>query len=253
MRAAMLFGMLFATLTLVSTVAAAPRHRPRARTTKPKPATKKVTPVAPPAPVEPAPAPVQAPVLVAHDTDKVIAPPPDPLRRFTVGINPLPIIAGRYGVNVEVLPFRHHAIVGTAFYQTFTPRMLEVLMPSVVDVSRGADARFGGELGYRVYSGDRGAHGFFAGVSGVAMPLALPRLTPDFRSEVVSFHAFGGALDVGVQVQTSWGFTVGGGIGAMYLAYDPPRSATPPPGAPNVNVTAPHVLPRLLLSAGWSF
>jgi hypothetical protein len=126
-------------------------------------------------------------------------------------------------------------------------------MPKAIDTSHGADTRPGGELGYRFYSGRGGAQGLFVGASGVLMPLALPRLTQDFHSQVVSFDAYGAALDVGAQAITSSGLTIGGGLGAMYLGYAPPPSATPPPGAPSVNITMPHVLPRLLLAAGWSF
>ena len=187
------------------------------------------------------------------DRDQVLEPRSVPRRRVTIGLNPLPVIAGRYGLDIELVPFRHHALVVSAWLQTFTPAMLRVLMPSEVDVSRGADARFGGELGYRFYSGSDGAHGLFAGASGVAMPIAYPRVSSDAKSEVVSFHAYGGAIDVGAQAITSSGFTIGGGLGVMYLAYAPPVSATPPPGVSVPSVPEPHVLPRLLLSAGWSF
>jgi hypothetical protein len=177
---------------------------------------------------------------------------------LTAGLNPLPIVAGRYGLNVEFVPLRHHAIVASGWLQTFTPAMLRVVMPKEINVDDGAQSRFGGELGYRFYTGSDGANGLFAGISGVAMPIMYPRVTQDLRSQalksdVVSFYSFGGAIDVGVQAITSSGFTIGGGVGVMYLAYAPPASVKPPPG-----VTAPeypelHVLPRLLLSAGWSF
>ncbi len=172
---------------------------------------------------------------------------------MTVGLNPLPLIAGRYGLNVELVPSHHHALVASAWLQTFTPSMLRVLMPSEIDVSKGADARFGGELGYRLYAGAEGAQGLFAGISGVAMPIVYPRVSPDLKTEVLSFHAYGGAIDVGAQAITSSGFTIGGGLGVMYLAYTPPHSATPPADLAIPSIPEPHVLPRLLLSAGWSF
>ena len=188
------------------------------------------------------------------DRDRMIEPRSVPRRRVTIGLNPLPLIAGRYGLNVELVPFRHHALVASAWLQTFTPGMLRVLMPNEIDVSKGAGSLFGGELGYRLYTGEDGAHGLFAGVSGVAMPIAYPRVSADLTSEVVSFHAYGGAIDVGVQAITGSGFTIGGGLGVMYLAYTPPASAQPPAGVavPSLEFE-PHVLPRLLVSAGWSF
>lgn len=131
--------------------------------------------------------------------------------------------------------------------------MLRVVAPKAIDVSKGADTHVGGELGYRFYTGSEGAHGFFAGVAGVAMPLAYPRVTQDLRTDVASFLAYGGAFDLGVQAITDSGFTVGGGIGVMYLAYTPPASPTPPAGITVPSYPEPHVLPRLLFAAGWSF
>jgi hypothetical protein len=183
----------------------------------------------------------------------VTEPREGPVRRFTIAVNPLPMVAGRYGADLQLVPFRHHALVASGWLQTFTPTTLGVVMPKPVDTSHGAQSRPGGEIGYRWYSGSGGAQGLFVGASGVLMPLALPRLRPDFHSEVVSFDAYGGAIDIGAQAITSAGFTIGGGLGGMYLAYDAPASAPTPPGAPKVTLTLPHVLPRLLLSAGWSF
>lgn len=185
--------------------------------------------------------------------DAVSEPRSLPRRRLTFGVNPLPVVAGRYGLNVELVPLRHHGIVASAWLQTFTLSMLRVLLPKELEVSKGAAARPGGEIGYRFYSGSEGAHGLFAGVSGVAMPVAYPRVSEDLTSEVVSFHAYGGAVDVGVQAITDSGFTIGGGLGVMYLAYTPPSSVTPPAGIELPSVPEPHVLPRVLLAAGWSF
>jgi hypothetical protein len=131
--------------------------------------------------------------------------------------------------------------------------MLKVIMPDAIDVSRGADSRVGGELGYRFYTGRNGADGFFAGVSGVAMPFVYPRVTPDLKSQVVSFNAYGAALDLGFQAIVGSGFTIGGGIGVMAIAYSPPASVKPPPGVQAPSYPEPHVLPRLLFAAGWSF
>jgi hypothetical protein len=213
-------------------------------------------PAAPP-PVEPAPAPPPPPPVVElakpANQDKVIVPGSGPARRFSIELNPLAAAAGRYGVNLEVALARHHVIIASPFYQTFQPYVFERIMPKAVDSSRGAPAKVGGELGYRVYTGQRGANGFFAGASGVAMPLALPHITESYKAELTSFYAFGGAVDIGIQGITDSGFTIGAGVGAMYLVYDAPKSAAVPAGVPPVNYTEPHFLPRVLLSAGWSF
>jgi hypothetical protein len=85
------------------------------------------------------------------------------------------------------------------------------------------------------------------------MPLVYPRLGQDLRAEVVSFNAYGAALDVGLQAITDSGLTLGGGLGVMYLVYTPPASVTPPAGVTAPTFVQPHILPRLLLTAGWSF
>lgn len=174
------------------------------------------------------------------------------VRSVTITMSPLSLAVGRYGASGEVVVARHHAIGGGLYVQTFPGWMLRTIMPSGVDTSGGAASRVGGEIGYRYYTGSEGPRGFFVGPSFVAMPLVAPRLTEDLRSEIVSFDAYGAALDVGVQAVHSSGFTIGGGLGVMALAYTPPASASPP-GSPTVSVPEPHVLPRLLFSAGWSF
>jgi hypothetical protein len=207
-------------------------------------------PVAAPPPPPPA-APV--PKLELTNKDKVLVPRADAPRRLSIELNPLSIAGGRYGLNVEVAPFVHHVLVGSAYYQTFQPYVLERIMPKAVDSSHGAPAKVGGEVGYRFYSGRRGANGFFIGASGVLMPLVLPRVTPELKAEPASFYAYGGALDVGIQGITDSGFTIGAGVGAMYLAYNAPESAKLPANVPPVKSLEPHFLPRVLLAAGWSF
>jgi hypothetical protein len=160
---------------------------------------------------------------------------------------------GRWGANVEFVPAAHHAIVASGYLQTFQPWILRRILPSEVEVGGGPPSRAGGELGYRFYTGATGANGLFIGPSFVAMPLAYPRVGADLRTDVVSFEAYGGAFDVGAQAIVDGGFTIGGGIGVMYLAYTPPASIAPPPGVSAPKLLEPHVLPRLLLAAGWSF
>jgi hypothetical protein len=56
-----------------------------------------------------------------------------------------------------------------------------------------------------------------------------------------------------VQAVVGPGFTIGGGIGVMALAYSRPASATPPAGIELPSYPEPHVFPRLLIAAGWAF
>ncbi|MBS2014477.1 MAG: hypothetical protein JST00_16445 [Deltaproteobacteria bacterium] len=173
-------------------------------------------------------------------------------KRFAITLNPMPMVIGRFGGNVEVLAAPHHAIVGSLFVQTYPTGILQMVLPSV-KLGTGPSPLVGGEIGYRYYTGRATPSGLFVGPSFLAMPFAYPRVSEDLQAELVAFHAFGAALDVGAQLVTSGGFTFGGGIGVMALAYTPPTSVTPPPGVDVPSYPEPHVLPRLLLSAGWSF
>lgn len=212
-----------------------------------------------PGPAASAPAPLPPVTLGAAPAspDATIEAPPPALRRVTLTANPLALIVGRYGANVEVLLAPHHAVTASGFVQTFPTPILRTLAQG----SGWNDATrplFGGELGYRVYSRNEGAAGLFAGASFVLMPIAYPRLGAGMRPEIVSYHAHGGALDVGVQAILKGGITIGGGVGVMALAYPRPDNAELPPeiaaaAPPLPTLPAPRVLPRLLFAAGYSF
>jgi hypothetical protein len=224
-----------------------------AKTSTPTKATEQAS-AKPIATATPTPTPI-APVLdTAPDRDRdTLSTPTPPMRRFVITLNPLPIAAGRYGGNLEIVLAPHHVLTGGAYVQTFSGWMLRAIMPSGVEVGDRAVSRVGGEIGYRLYSGRDGATGIFVGPSFVAMPIVQPVVTSDLRTEVVSLIAYGGAVDVGVQAQMSSGFTIGGGLGVMALAYSRPASATPPPGVDAPAAPEPHVLPRVLFAAGWAF
>jgi len=208
-------------------------------------------PVAP-APPPPAPSALRASLL---PVDRDAAQPAferSPRRIVSVTLNPLPVAVGRYGLNVELVPIAHHAIIANAYWQSVQPWVLDQLFPK--DVEKGSlPGRFGGEFGYRLYSGRDGASGLFVGPSFVWMPIFYPRVSEDLHAELVPLDAFGGAVDVGAQAIFGSGFTIGAGAGVMALAYTPPRSITPPPGVSAPTFVEPHVLPRLLIAGGWSF
>jgi hypothetical protein len=187
----------------------------------------------------------------AQDEDK--ARPPrerqdDTRRPIAVTINPLALTIERYGANLEVSPVPHHALVGSLHAQSI-PVWLVKSVVGRDEINRSGGASIGGELGYRLYSGTRGADGLFVGGSFVSMPLAYPRLASDLASaDLVRFNALGAAFDLGAQAVTSSGLTIGGGVGVMYLDYQLPNDVRRLPIA-----FEPHVLPRLLLAAGYAF
>jgi hypothetical protein len=175
-------------------------------------------------------------------------PPHDSRRPVAVTFNPLGFAVQRYGANLEIIPIPHHAFVGTAFFESVPLGMLKSVSGfDAINDNHGA--AFGGEIGYRLYMGRVGADGFFAGASFITMPLVYPRVAADLASaDLVRFNAQGAAFDIGIQKVTDVGFTIGGGVGVMYLAYELPNDLRRIPLP-----MEPHILPRLLLTAGWSF
>jgi len=205
----------------------------------------------------PAAVPSAAPPAVAFGgatpaADATLEPRDVVARRVALTVSPFALLIGRYGGSVEILVAPHHAVVASGYVQTFPTAMLRILLPSA-ELGEGPAARPGAELGYRFYTTSDSASGVFVGPSLLAMPIAYPRVTESLRAEVVSFHALGAALDLGAQIVTGGGFVFGGGVGVMALAYTPPASIAAPAGVAVPSYPEPHVLPRLLLSAGWAF
>src|SRR5690242_19022465 len=82
----------------------------------------------------------------------------EPDRKWvTITVNPLGVLIGRYGANVDVVPFVHHGIALTGFYVNTTGGVYENGKPETRREERVQSV--GGELGYRLYSGKRGANG----------------------------------------------------------------------------------------------
>lgn len=163
----------------------------------------------------------------------------DARRSVALTANPLGLLVSRFSMNVELLPRRHHAAVLTPYFQTST------VGPSgaVTDYKT-----FGGELGYRFYTGERGANGFFVGPSLVLQRSNATTTNTWVGSASASSRdilVYGAALDIGGQHVTPQGWTVGAGVGVMILAND--AGATAP------NFRGSGVLPRFLFTVGYSF
>lgn len=177
----------------------------------------------------------------------------DTRRPVALTINPLAFVIQRYGGNVEWSFARHNALVVSGYVQSVPVEMVRPFAGEIEIRDKNASPGLGGELGYRLYSGRRGADGLFLGASFVAMPVAYPRVgAVDARSsqpsiELARVYGVGGAIDIGAQTVTSWGLTIGGGLGASFLAYDFPNDPSRLP------YSLPGVLPRLLLQTGYSF
>ena len=185
-----------------------------------------------PPPTAPATAPAPSPALATPQPDVAVAQKPEaPFKPITLTLNPLSLALGRYGVNVEYLPVRHHAIVLNPFFQSLSVG---------VDGDKTSYTNFGGELGYHFYTGDIGASGFFIGPSLFAM-------SSNASTSCASIFSYGAALDLGGQYVAKNGFTIGAGAGVMYLAANDTTTAT------SSSFKVSGVLPRILFTIGYSF
>ncbi len=163
----------------------------------------------------------------------------DRFRPLAMTLNPITLVLGRFGANVEYLPAPHHGIMLNPYYSSYS-----------IEFGGGETTYqlMGAELGYHFYTGERGANGFFAGPSFVFMYSSLssscnqPGCSAD---EDASISTYGVAMDVGGQAVLANGFTIGGGGGIMYL-----RSSGEAEGSTGIRFAG--TVPRLLFTIGYS-
>jgi len=166
----------------------------------------------------------------------------DEFKHVALTANPLSFALLRFGANVEYLPVKHHALTLNPYFQSISTEIGSV---------KSSYTNFGGELGYRFYSGNRGANGFFAGPAFIfqmnnATVEATGLAGQGGTSASSSFTNYGVALDIGGQHIWRNGITLGAGAGVMYLA-----SSEKPETSGLVRFEG--VAPRFLLTLGYSF
>lgn len=198
---------------------------------------------------EPAPsvAPAQPAPAVNADKPQDMATAPE-LKQFSLELNPLAATTGRYSVQVEFLPVAHHAIVLNPQYTHFDTT-LTVDLGTLGNITSPpiTFSGFGGELGYRFYTGEKGANGLYVGPSFIFGSYSAKSGGADDKS----FTAYGGALDVGIQGIVGPGIVIGGGVGVQYVA-----TSEKLPDDLNLATKGKiggGVSPRFLLSVGYSF
>lgn len=170
------------------------------------------------------------------------------MKRFAIAANPLGIGIGRYSIQGEYMLARHHAVTLNPFF-AYAPVTADV---NGQEVDLGSLTGFGGELGYRFYTGSKGMNGFYVGPSFIfaAYSQSAPSNVPNASSD--SFTAIGGAVDVGGQAVIGPGVVVGGGFGLQYTANSKDINTD------NLNLASAviaggGVRPRFLLSLGYAF
>jgi hypothetical protein len=133
---------------------------------------------------------------------------------------------------------RHHGLILVPSYWTMSAS------------SGGAESSFdylGAELGYHFYTGNRGANGFFVGPSFVFMNMNTSSNVGGGAEASSSTSLYGVAVDFGGQHVAESGFTIGGGMGFMYVKT---ASEVNTEGA---TVSVSGTLPRFLFTVGYSF
>ena len=181
--------------------------------------------------------------------DVVIHDAPRPYRPLTVEWNPLALVTiGKLSANAVLVPIDHHALVLNLFYASTSTAPVSIFDDSgqPTALAKQTFYGFGGELGYRYYSGKGGARGVFVGPS-----LLLASFTALAGSGAKTPYAdYGLAVDAGYEALIADRVAVSLGGGLQYLA----TSKTLPDQQFPANIYANHGLrPRLLFSVGWAF
>ena len=171
------------------------------------------------------------------------------LKRISLELNPVGLAIGRYSIQGEYMLARHHAVTLNPFY-AHAPVTVTV---GGKDVDAGSLNGFGGELGYRFYTGSKGANGFFVGPSVLFASYSQSGgVATGASASSDSFTSVGGALDLGGQFIIGPGVVVGFGGGLQYTKTSQDIDTA------NLNLASAviaggGVRPRLLLAVGYSF
>lgn len=136
-------------------------------------------------------------------------------------------VLGRYAVTAQLLPTPHQAVSATAWYH----------LPGLAFPWDDGLSGFGGELGWRLYSGARGPEGLFLGSSAV--------LGHHVTERAGWFTSGGVAVDVGWSALYS-GRSIGRVDGKVHVAL----SAGLQMLAADVDASRLRPLPELLVGAG---
>ena len=160
---------------------------------------------------------------------------------IAIELNPLPLYFGRLSANLEYMPLQHHAIV-------LNPQITHV--SNELAVSGGANASqtfsgFGGEVGYRYYTGHKGIDGVFVGPS-LIMGVYNAGL-PDGNQ---AFTTMGVAVDAGVKAVVWDHVAVGAGAGLQWVKVSHDFNDLP---TRSELAVGNGVKPRILAEVGYAF
>jgi hypothetical protein len=170
-----------------------------------------------------------------------------PFKQYVIELNPLATFIGRYSIQGEYLPAVHHAITLNPFY-THASITISNGNADGSDLNAGSLSGFGGELGYRYYTGVKGPNGFYVGPSFLfsSYSQSLDGQSSD------SFTSVGGAIDIGGQGVVGPGIVVGGGFGLQWTKTSKDIDTN------NLNLASAVIAgggtrPRFLFTIGYAF
>jgi hypothetical protein len=192
----------------------------------------------PPADAPPADAPI----------DVVVRETPPQRRIVSIEWNPLPLVLGKISANVVIVPVNHHALVLCPFYVSTTTAGIDVFDDNgnPTQLPTQTFSGFGGEIGYRYYTGLGGPRGLFVGPS-----LILASMTAKAQNgSTTGYLDYGLAGDIGYEmlVADNIALSLGGGI-----QYTTPNQTIPTQQFPADVYANGRLMPRALASIGWAF
>ncbi len=172
-------------------------------------------------------------------------------KTLALEMNPLGIIIGRFGANIEYMLAPHHAVVISPHYY--------FAFPGVADLFDGP----GIEAGYRYYTGQNGPIGWFLGgslsfgnyhyrhMADVAIR-TIDNVTLDGPVDK-SWQSIGAAVDAGYQILVRDHIVLGAGLGVEYKYYTQDPSFEYLSHARHELLYGSGLRPRLLAAAGGVF
>jgi Protein of unknown function (DUF3575) len=184
----------------------------------------------------------------ADDYPVWFVPEGEPMKSIAIEANPLAIAIGRFSMNLEYMVAPHHAVE---------------ISPYVFFAVPGANSEvdaYGGEIGYRYYTGKYGPEGWFLGGS-----LAFGTFTYQHNAPTVTrasdgllldgsvnteYDSLGGAIDAGYQIILQEHVVVGLGAGVEYRYLTIGPDFQPYDHTSQWLLYGPGFRPRLLFSMG---
>jgi hypothetical protein len=191
--------------------------------------------------------------VAAPEPARAEPPPPvdvlvkeEPPERRVVALewNPVGLLYDRISASLEIVPVSHHGLVLTPYYFDSSTAAFET--ENLVQVPSQRFRGFGGEIGYRYYTGLGGPRGFFVGPS---LILAWVQATAGDGTQI-SLSDYGIAVDMGYEALVADNWVVALGIGADYTftSRSLPEQQWPANAYANCGF---H--PRPLVSLGYAF